>query len=203
MTDLKVFPYGPLASNMYILSTDSGIFIVDPSVYPDRLKESDIPSKVDYILITHGHFDHINAVDEWSRMYPEAEVYISSDDMDALTDPEKNGSSYFAEKCNYETVPLSIDDLEFDGLTVIKTPGHSKGSVCFLFEIDGKKIMFTGDTLFAGSCGRTDLPGGNSAQIMSSLRLLSGLDPSIKVFPGHGPSSTIAIELASNPFFNF
>ena len=80
---------------------------------------------------------------------------------------------------------------------------HSKGSVCFLFDIDGKKIMFTGDTLFAGSCGRTDLPGGSSSQIMSSLRVLSGLDPSIKVFPGHGPSSTIAIELASNPFFNF
>lgn len=203
MTELRVFPYGPLASNMYLLSTDSGIFIVDPSVYPDKLKDEDLPEKLDYILITHGHFDHINAVDKWTEIYPEAKVYISAEDMDSLTDPVNNGSSYFAEMCEYKTVASDIDELDINGLTVIKTPGHSKGSICLLFDTDGKKIMFTGDTLFAGSCGRTDLPGGDDAEMRSSLKLLSGLDPSIQVFPGHGPASSIANELRFNPFFNF
>ena len=200
--ELKIFPYGPLSSNMYYLDTDSGTFLIDPSVDPYRLKNSDLPSKLDYILITHGHFDHINAVDQWSSLYPDAKVYISEDDISALTDPEANGSSTFAELCSYNTKASDINGLSVDGLTVINTPGHSKGSVCLLFEINGVKLMFTGDTLFAGSCGRTDLKGGNEKEMLSSLKLLKSFDRSIKIYPGHGPSSSIESELKFNPFFN-
>ena len=200
--ELKIFPYGPLSSNMYLLNTDSGVFLIDPSVDPERLNKTDFPEKLDYILITHGHFDHINAVDEWSSRYPEAKVYISAGDMKALTDPDSNGSSVFTDLCRYGTKACVIEELNLDGLTVINTPGHSEGSVCLLFEMEGAKIMFTGDTLFAGSCGRTDLKGGNEAQMLASLKLLSQMDNDIRVYPGHGPASTIENERRFNPFFN-
>lgn len=200
--NLKIIPYGPLSSNMYLLDTDSGIFLIDPSVYPDRLKEEDMPNRIDYILITHGHFDHINALDKWSELYPGAKVYISSEDLSSLTDSNNNCSSLFAEKCRYKTIPDVYENLDLDFLRVIKTPGHTEGGVCLLFDVEGNKIMFTGDTLFAGSCGRSDLPGGNNSKLMDSLRALSKLGPDIHVYPGHGPSTTIAIERKSNPFFN-
>ena len=200
--ELKIFPYGPLSSNMYLLNTDSGVFLIDPSVYPDRLKDSDFPGKLDYILITHGHFDHINAVDEWSSRYPEAKVYISEADMEALTEPNANLSSSFAEHCRYSTQAEPIESLNIKGLTVINTPGHSKGCVCLLFEEGGTKVMFTGDTLFAGSCGRTDFRGSDEAQMLSSLKLLAGMESDIKVYPGHGPATTLENEHRYNPFFN-
>lgn len=201
--ELKIFPYGPLSSNMYLLSTGSGIFLIDPSVYPEDLKKDDLPQKLDYILITHSHFDHINALDKWCEAYPEAEVYMSKDDIDGLSDPDFNCSSFFAELCRYKCVPKDVSELKLEGITVIKTPGHSKGSVCFLFEKEGEKLMFTGDTLFAGSCGRSDFKGGSSLELMASLKKLSLLDRDIKIFPGHGPSSTIENEHKTNPFFNY
>lgn len=200
--ELKIFPYGPLSSNMYLLDTDSGIFLIDPSVYPDRLNEDDLPNRVDYIFMTHGHFDHINALDKWCEMYPEAKAYISNEDMPSLTDPSTNCSYMFAEICKYKTIPMDYNELTLEYLRVIKTPGHTPGGVCLLFEVEGKKLMFTGDTLFAGSCGRSDLPGGNNSELMNSLSVLSKLEPDILVYPGHGPLSSIEEELSSNPFFN-
>lgn len=200
--NLNIIPYGPLSSNMYLLDTDSGIFLIDPSVYPERLKEEDLPERIDYIFMTHGHFDHVNALDKWCELYPDAKAYISSEDMSSLTDSETNCSSIFAEKCKYKTIPEDFEKLDLDFLKVLKTPGHTRGGVCLLFDVEGQKLLFTGDTLFAGSCGRSDLPGGNNSELMESLRMLSKLDADILVYPGHGPSTSIGNECRSNPFFN-
>lgn len=199
--NLKCVPYGPLASNMYFLNTRSGSFIVDPSVDPDRLSKEQIPEKIDAILVTHAHFDHINAVDKWHELFPSAPIYVSSKDIEAFTNPMANGSMFFAEKCTYKAKVSDIAELKLDNLKVIETPGHSKGSVCLLFDEGEEKVMFTGDTLFAGSAGRTDLWGGSGKELKESFGKLKELDPDIMVFPGHGPSSTIGEELEVNPFF--
>ena len=200
--DVSVFPIGPLASNMYILDTGSNIIIIDPSVSPEKLGHSRLPSKVSHILITHGHFDHMNAVDEWKGSFPGSKVYISPEDLPAMKDPVVNGSRIFLDPLVYDCEPEDIFKTDIPNLTVIRTPGHTAGGVCLLFEEGGQKIVFTGDTLFAGSCGRTDLYGGDESLMLSSLSTLKELDPDTVVYPGHGPSTTIAEELISNPFFN-
>ena len=201
--EIICLPYGPLASNMYLADTRSGCFIIDPSVYPDRIPEENMPVRLDAVLITHGHFDHINAVDKWAELYPEAKVYMSAEDFDMIKDPYKNGSSSFAEMCVYKTKVNDIDGINLDILKIIETPGHSKGSICLLFDEDGKKALFTGDTLFAGSVGRSDLYGGSEKELVESLKKLKTVDADVVVLPGHGPSSTMGRELKTNPFFNF
>ncbi|MBP5180822.1 MAG: MBL fold metallo-hydrolase [Clostridiales bacterium] len=198
---VKTYPYGPLSSNMYFLSADSGCFLIDPSVSPHVI-EDDLPGKIDYILITHGHFDHIYAVDQWAQRFPEAKIYCSSDDFICFEDPSYNSSHDFFERCEYKTRPLAVETLKLDGFSVIHTPGHSKGSVCYLFEQGEQKLMFTGDMLFAGSIGRTDLKGGEEAKMMESIGVLKKLSSDIIIYPGHGPSSILNKEFLNNPFFN-
>ncbi len=199
---ITCYPYGPLASNMYLIDTHSGCFIVDPSVSLDRISNH-IPESIDGILITHGHFDHINALDEWHGRFPKAGIYISPDDMEMLDSADKNGSMVFSVRCSYNSKASDIYGLKLDNLKVLRTPGHSKGSVCLLFEEGEERVLFTGDTLFAGSAGRTDLYGGSSRELMASLNSIKDLDPDTVVLPGHGPSSTVKEELRNNPFFNF
>lgn len=199
---ITVIPYGPLSSNMYLIRSDAGNFIIDPSVFPNKLKKYDIPSTIDGFLITHVHFDHIYAINDWLKIYPGAPVYAPAGEFEAFKDPELNASSFFIEECTYDIELTDVMSLNRPNLQVLKTPGHSKDGVSFLFEDNEQLILFSGDTLFAGSCGRTDLPGGNREVLMSSLRLLGDLDPSTVVYPGHGPSTTIKDESRFNPFFN-
>jgi len=192
-------PLGPLSSNMYFLYKGSGIFLIDPSVEPDRTPE--VPYKLDAIFITHGHFDHINALDLWVRMFPDCKVYMSSKDMICLKNPKFNCSYDFAEQCVYVSDVLNIKTADFKGLTVYDTPGHSEGSVCILFEEEGQKVMFTGDTVFAGAVGRCDLAGGSVYDMNDSIKFLSALPFDCDVYPGHGPSTTLDNERKFNPYF--
>ena len=93
---------------------------------------------------------------------------------------------------------ISFGDLK---VTVIATPGHTKGSVCFLFDEGGEKALFTGDTVFAGSVGRTDFPGGSFKELSESVNKVKELDPELAIYPGHGPESTIGEEIRTNPYF--
>ena len=201
----KRLPLGIYQANCYILWDEdtSKAAVIDPGGDFEELKEFVENNKltVEYIILTHGHGDHIGAVAE-ARDYFKAEVMIHRDDYDMLKNNEKNYSS----KLGYETIEIEADRELNDGdiisfgtmnLYILHTPGHTKGSIC----IKCGNIVFSGDTLFAGSIGRTDLNGGSFENIINSItnKLLT-LSDNIEVYPGHGPSTTIAIEKRSNPF---
>lgn len=209
-TMLKViyFPLGPVQTNCYIIQDQkNNCLIVDPGEEGERVIqhiESEHLKPV-AILLTHGHFDHIGAVDS-VRDHFNVPVYIHESEAETLTSPEANGST------RYPGLPLIQNRpadylIEEEGLMelgpfsfeVRHTPGHSPGSVTFVFKEDGFAIV--GDTLFNGSIGRTDLPGGDMETLLTSIheKLLS-LDEAFIVYPGHGPATTPKEERSRNPF---
>lgn len=156
------------------------------------------------LFLTHGHYDHIEGLNELKtpQRFP---IYISKADYRCLYSPKYNLSSYLGDQLiikddlkvnEIEDSHLKVGDFE---LEVIETPFHTEGSVCYLFKEE--KILFSGDTLFHLGIGRMDLPGNDSKEVNRSLDKLKGLDPLIKVYPGHGSSSTIGNELNFNPYF--
>ena len=196
--EVKVLQVGPIGTNCYILEDEKAraAAIIDPGDEAGRILQviEDDGVDVKYILLTHGHYDHTTAVPQLHKALPQAEIYIHRADANGA------GSQLF---------PLAgqIPDLKFydegDALTlgeltiqVLHTPGHSKGSV----TLKVGDVLFCGDTLFAGSCGRTDLAGGSYAEIMASLKKLGQLPGDYHVCPGHDVTSTLERERRSNPF---
>lgn len=174
-------------------------FIVDPG--GNELKISTNISKMEMkpvaILLTHGHFDHIGAVEELKKRYNNIKVYVSKEEDRLMLDNRMNLSSYFGEPmsvCGDEFIAdgqrLNIADID---MKFILTPGHTPGSGCYYLEENG--ILFSGDTLFCASRGRTDFPGGSEAAILKSIReKLLVLPGETEVFPGHEYSTTIESE---------
>lgn len=158
--------------------------------------------KVDYILITHGHVDHIGAVDELRELLGNVLVGIHTGDAGMLTDGKKNLSSYFGPGLVQKKADILLQDgqelmIGNQRLKVISTPGHSPGGVCFLCT----EGLFSGDTLFAGSIGRTDFPGGSLDQLLAGVKQkLLVLPEETRVFPGHGEETRIGEEKRDNPF---
>ena len=158
--------------------------------------------KVDYILITHGHVDHIGAVDELRELLGNVIVGIHTGDAGMLTDGKKNLSSYFGPGLVQKKADILLQDgqelmIGNQRLKVISTPGHSPGGVCFLCT----EGLFSGDTLFAGSIGRTDFPGGSLDQLLAGVKQkLLVLPEETRVFPGHGEETSIGEEKRDNPF---
>ena len=207
--ELQVYSSFSMGANMYVLSSGKDIILIDPCVSPAKLSGSDFSVKA--ILITHGHFDHITDADAYVEKFG-CPVYISSGDKDMLSDPRKNHAASFGMDLSVNTTPVvftkdiySHTDFGIDEpfrLEIIKTPGHTSGSVCFLFtfpDMPEKKWMFTGDTLFQLSIGRTDL-GGSDRDMRESLKLLSKMEDDIDCFPGHGERTTIGFEKKKNPY---
>ena len=189
---------GPIMTNCYILIDEESkkTAVIDPGEDADRilaaLREED--SQVEYILLTHGHYDHTTAVPELHAALPQARIYIHQADANGA------GSKLFPLASQVEDLLLydEGDTLALGGLTiqVLHTPGHSPGSVTLQVE----DVLFSGDTLFAGSCGRTDLPGGSYDQMMASLKRLGELEGDYKVLPGHNIPSTLDREREYNSF---
>jgi hydroxyacylglutathione hydrolase len=166
------------------------------------------------LLATHGHVDHIGGVGELSRGQGEdVPVRIHDHDRHMLLDPIGT-SGTLGQILDYEDIDLRPPEL-LSGLddgekvsgagmtfTALHTPGHTQGSTCFLLEVDGEApILFSGDHLFAGSIGRTDLAGGNHEQLLASMAAkILPLDDAVQVLPGHGDTTTIGKERATNPF---
>ena len=194
---------GPYEVNCSILSENGKAWIVDPGHEADRIaalleKNSLSPTA---ILLTHAHFDHIGAVAGLLERFPSLPVYIGESDVAVISHPMNQMPP------DYPPVkkPASIcaighaGPLEgLGGLEVIETPGHTPGGVCYY--LPAEKLLLSGDTLFAGSVGRTDLPGGDMPALLESLKRLTVLPDDTLVIPGHGPRTTIGAEKRSNPF---
>lgn len=195
---------GPLENNCFIIGDEKSkeCFIVDPGDEPDRIlamvQEKGLTVK--YIVCTHAHFDHIAAVsDIWNETRAgivlhrnELEIYGSAKDHAAMwgfeLDDQPDPSILVSEGDS-----IQVGGLRFE---VLHTPGHSPGGICLY----GEGILITGDTLFSGSVGRTDLHGGNIGMLKMSFRRLMALPDEIKVLPGHGPETTIGKEKVDNFF---
>ncbi len=201
---------------MYIVTGPAGAFIVDPSVSPKKAEEfssiqglSEGESDVKGLLLTHGHHDHIKYIDEWMAAYPDANVFFSSNDKDLLGNGFMNCSymegseTIYSFKFTNVAGMYGMNIIKEDGfeIKVFETPGHTMGSVCYLVSTGDEDMLFTGDTVFAGSVGRTDMPGGNSKELMNSVKRISKFPPELKIYPGHGPASSIGNEIRFNPFF--
>ena len=193
---IDCLPKGQFEENVYILHDSNNVLIIDPGANAKEIvKYIDDNEKVVAILLTHGHSDHTLAVDDLCDLY-NCEVYISLKDY-VLVDPRKQINAGYALPIYHEIKDINmVSDINEFSLTIYETPGHTSGSVC----IKCKNNLFTGDTLFSSSIGRTDLYSGNEEDMIESSKFLKGLPKDLKVYPGHGPSTSIGDELLKNPY---
>ena len=195
---VKILQVGPIGTNCYLLMEEDEkvLAIIDPGDEAKKIQQVvfETGCKVKYILLTHGHYDHTTAVPELHKAYPDAEIYIHAADANGAGSQLYPLAGQVHDLKNY----TEGDQLELGGhiINVIHTPGPSPGSVVLHTE----DVLFTGDTLFAGSCGRTDLPGGSYNQIMASLKRLGELEGDFHVCPGHDRPSTLEQERQTNFF---
>ena len=195
---VKVMQVGPIGTNCYILEDDktNKAAVIDPGDEADKIAQvlQKDGAEVEYILLTHGHYDHTTGVSDLKKRFPDAQVYIHQADANGAGSTLYPLAGQVADLKHYK----EGDTLTLGSLTiqVMETPGHSPGSVTLRVG----DVLFTGDTLFCGSCGRTDLRGGSYEQIMASLKRLGELEGDFHVCPGHDRTSTLEQERRYNPF---
>lgn len=200
---------GSFEVNCSILSAGGKAWLVDPGQEADRLlaQLKDRRLTPTGILLTHAHFDHIGAVAGLQQAFPDLPVYVHPLDVPVITHPFNQYPPDYPPVPMPKNVVGRLDAWTLEGgekVEVIETPGHTPGGVSFYVppsaSHDGPPLLLSGDTLFAGSVGRTDLPGGDMATLVASLKKLAALPHDTVVVPGHGPETTIGAERRANPF---
>ncbi len=194
MLNIEKLVLGDYGTNCYLVSASgkNTCVVIDPGYAPEtvagRLEERALTPEA--ILLTHGHFDHVGGVKTLAGKYG-CPVYLNEKELSLP--PVMTGGDLV-----YSHGYSEGDTLPFDGFSVrvLETPGHTPGSVCLI----SGNVLFSGDTLFRGSCGRTDFPGGSREAMGASLRRLNGLNGGYTVYPGHGSDTTLAGEKKTNPY---
>lgn len=198
------FPLGPYGANCAVVWRGDGrALVVDPGSDGDAVARwlERRGLALSAVFLTHGHFDHISGVDALVALHP-APVFLHADDVPLAFSDFNHAQPGYSGMSRSPLLDTSLADGSavpgWDGATVLHLPGHSPGSCALLFPEDG--LLAAGDVLFAGSAGRTDLPGGSGAAMGRSLGRLAALPPGTRVICGHGDPTTIGDELKSNPF---
>ena len=196
MLQVHALTLGAYQVNCYIIHDEKSpsCCVIDPGYEADTIvdKLSQLGLTLEAILLTHGHFDHVGAVRDLAADTG-CQVWLCADDLALPTNLTAGPLCYTNTYAEGTTLHLAGLDI-----SVLQTPGHTPGSVCLLAE----NTLFSGDTLFAGSCGRTDLPGGSWEQMQSSLKRLAGIEANLWVLPGHGESTTLDEEKRHNPYLH-
>lgn len=199
MADFIIEPVGMLDTNCYLVPVVASgkLYIIDPGADAETLIAE--AKKLDYreavILLTHAHVDHIGAVGQVAKAL-NAKVYVHPADLPLYQSRDNQLLPWLPAATD---LPEAVTTIPEDDFSIIETPGHTPGGVCFYFK--QFPALFVGDTIFAGSVGRTDLPGGNSAQLLKSIHeKLYPLPDDLRLYPGHGPATTMGREKAVNPY---
>lgn len=204
--EIAVLTVGPVQTNCYIVNKkgNRSCVVIDPGEEAGKiagyLKRNGLENEG--VLLTHGHFDHITGVSELLSMAG-GKLYASEAEKELLKDPMLNSSALTGRPVALEPEYFLKDGQEFElagmRFQVLYTPGHTIGSCCFYLEEE--KVLFSGDTVFLESVGRTDLPTGNGQKLVESIRSrIFTLPPEVKIYPGHGPETSIEYEKRNNPF---
>ena len=207
MLKVTTLTFPCFSANCYLITDESTgeSLLIDPGSYGDRqrdfIKSQGIES-LKYILLTHGHFDHMIGVERFRNAFG-GEVVIHQNDKDKISSAVGSLYSRFEREIPFAEATADItvkdgDRLPFGGgeIEVIHTPGHTKGCVCYKIG----DCLFTGDTLFRGSIGRTDFPDSNQNEMLASLKKLYSIEGDFKVYPGHEGTSTLSYEKQTNPY---
>ena len=200
--EIKCLSLGNIGTNCYLLSTDKAAVVIDPGFYSEEtakfLEQNSLKDKM--ILLTHSHFDHIGDAERLRNLYG-AKIGVGVYDNDALANTHKNLANMFGADLKPFSADITFNDLQEFSVgdicfKVLHTPGHTVGGVCYFTDNN----LFSGDTLFFGSIGRTDFPGGDFAVLKKSVQRLYTLEDDVQVYSGHGPKTTIGYEKNNNPF---
>ncbi len=206
---IALFEIGPLSTNCYVIfNINKNAIIIDFAFYDQEIfnlfKTENL--NLNAIFLTHGHFDHFmgvqTGIEKLNRNCP---IFIHELDKTILTDSQKNASLFMNlnENLNLNEIKTFNKEFQFNldntiNLKVVHTPGHTAGSCSFLLN---DEILFTGDSLFKNSVGRTDLFSGSQTQTLNTIELFKLMNPKLKIMPGHGPLSTLEMEFLNSPIF--
>ena len=205
---IKGFALGALWTNCYVISdaASEGI-VIDPggpaAEVEEYIRDNDI--RLHWIILTHGHGDHIGGVSEL-RNLSENGIAVHTEDADCLVDANRNLSAFMGTSVELPSADKKLnegDTLKVGSMNirVIHTPGHTVGGICLHIKDEDEEVLISGDTLFARSIGRSDLPGGDEDVLVRSLKKLTDFPDKLRVLPGHGPETTIGAEKIYNPYW--